>query len=297
VPAGGAFLLPVLDGRLYLRSAHPCRSSVGGRRALGAVTMHTSYVVGNRVIVGRSAHRVVSCRQRPRRARAAVRVVGQRQASRFLGEHLADRAVRFVWTAPVGGRAVAPASSLGIEVIKIWEAAAGKEAIADTHVADGALDATRLIAASDRHRAIMPGKAQQGRMEADLIATSVRHHAQQLQIRLWVRQAAHRNSRADPLHGVRAAGCRGTAATPRRVRLRTSRSASSLPTTRRRLSSNRGPASPPALPGVRCHPNQFRHSASDMRGSAQPSTRVACMRVNRVGGSPVNRFSFIASIS
>ena len=96
------------------------------------------------------------------------RVVGQRQqASRFLGEHVADRAVRLVGTAPVGGRAVAPDLGLGIEVTKILEAAGGKEAIAD--VSDGALDATLLVAASDRDRArfkaIMPGKAQQGRMK------------------------------------------------------------------------------------------------------------------------------------
>ena len=108
------------------------------------------------------------------------RVVGQRQqANRFLGEHLADRAVRFVGTAPVGGRAVAPDLGLGIEVIEIFEAAGSKEAIA--YVSDGALDATLLIAARDRHGArfiaIMPGKAQQGRMEADRIAAPFQHHA------------------------------------------------------------------------------------------------------------------------
>jgi hypothetical protein len=130
--------------------------------------------VGDRVIVqveadiGRLADRDCGALEQWRR------VVGQRQqAGRFLGEHVADRAIRLIGTAPVGSRTVAPDLGLRIEIIKIFEAAGGKEAIADV--------STLLIAASDRYgarfKAIMPGKAQQGRMEADRIAAPFQHHA------------------------------------------------------------------------------------------------------------------------
>src|SRR4029453_2293312 len=125
-------------------------------------------VMGNRAIVqveadiGRLADRDRDALEQRRR------VVGQRQqAGRFLGEHLAYRAVRLVGTASVGGRAIAPDLGLGIEVIEIGEAAGSKEGIA--HVADRALDAALLVAAGDRYGAgfiaIMPGKGQQGWME------------------------------------------------------------------------------------------------------------------------------------
>ena len=104
-----------------------------------------------------------------------------------------------VRTAPVGGRAVAPALGLGIEVIEIREAAAGKEAVAD--VADGALDATLLIAARDRYGArliaIMPGKAQQGRMESDRIATPVQHHALEIVVQQDMGDTVPRGERRD----------------------------------------------------------------------------------------------------
>jgi hypothetical protein len=59
------------------------------------------------------------------------RIVAQRQqASRFLSEHLADRAVRFIGAASVGGWAVAPGLGLGIEVIEIFEAWGSKKHVA-----------------------------------------------------------------------------------------------------------------------------------------------------------------------
>ena len=55
-------------------------------------------------------------------------IVGQRQqAARFLGEHRADGALRFVGAAPVGGGANAPSLGLGIEVIQIREDAGREE--------------------------------------------------------------------------------------------------------------------------------------------------------------------------
>ena len=153
-------------------------------------------VVGNRVIVqveadiGRLADSDRDMFEQRRR------IVGQRQqASHFLSEHLADRAVRFIGAASVGGRAVAPDLGLGIEVIEIFEASGSKKRIAG--VSDGALDATFFVTARDRHGArfiaILPGKAQQGRMETDRVAAPFQHHA--FEIVVQVRHGEHRAMR------------------------------------------------------------------------------------------------------
>ena len=91
------------------------------------------------------------------------RVVWQRQQSRcFVGEHLADGALGFVRTAPVGGRAVAPGLGLGVEIVEIGEVAGSEERV--TYVTYGSFHAAFLIAARDRDGprfvAIMPGKTQ-----------------------------------------------------------------------------------------------------------------------------------------
>ena len=72
-------------------------------------------------------------------------------------------------------------------------------------------------------------------------------------------------------------------ATRHRVRPRTPRSASSLPTTRRHLSSNRGHASPPALPGGRYHPTNSGTPRQIYAGPCShrqqiPAARGACRR-------------------
>ena len=120
------------------------------------------------------------------------RIVRQRQqARRFLGEHLADRAVRFARTAPVGGQAEAPGLGLGIEVVEIGEAAGGEEGVA--HVADGALDAALLVAAGDRHRtrlvAVVPGEGEQRRMEADRVAAPFQHRTLEIVVEQNARHA------------------------------------------------------------------------------------------------------------
>ena len=71
---------------------------------------------------------------------------------------------------------------------------AAKKRVAD--VADGALDAALLVAARDRHRArfiaIMPGKAEQGRMEADRIAAPFQHRALEIVVEQDTRDAVPR---------------------------------------------------------------------------------------------------------
>ena len=84
---------------------------------------------------------------------------------------------------------------LGIEVIEIFEASGSKKRIAG--VSDGALDATFFVTARDRHGArfiaILPGKAQQGRMETDRVAAPFQHHA--FEIVVQVRHGEHRAMR------------------------------------------------------------------------------------------------------
>jgi hypothetical protein len=158
--------------------------------------------------------------------------------------------------------------------------------------------------ASDRHARVAPGGwsgnavRQHAAHGARRVRRSLRHNRfgrdrQQLQIRLWVRQAAHRNSRADRAswcadrqaprrrtprlpgywpcmraqHGVRHGVDAAPPSRPRRracpsmperysaTRHRVSRARpAALPATRSHLSSNSGHASPPALPGGRYHP-------------------------------------------
>ena len=61
---------------------------------------------------------------------------------------------------------------LGIEVVEIGDVAGGEEGLA--HIADGAFDAALLIAARNGNRTrlvtVVPGEAQQRRMEADRVA-------------------------------------------------------------------------------------------------------------------------------
>ena len=121
------------------------------------------------------------------------RIVGQRQQMRrFLGEHLAHAAVRFVGTAPVGGQAIAPGLGLGIEIIEIGEAAGGEERI--PHVSYGSFHAAFFVAARHRHRAgfiaVVPGKAQQRRMEADRIAASFQHRTLEIVVEQNARHTA-----------------------------------------------------------------------------------------------------------
>jgi hypothetical protein len=70
--------------------------------------------------------------------------------------------------APVGGRALAPASCLGVEVGQVGEGARGEEALA--HVADRALHPARLVA-------MVGGERQQRRVEADGVALAFEHGA------------------------------------------------------------------------------------------------------------------------
>jgi len=101
------------------------------------------------------------------------------RAGHLLGEHRAHAALRRIGAAPVGGGAGAPGLGLGIEVVEAGEAAGGEERVAD--IADGTLDAAFLVAARHRHRArliaAVPGKAQQGGMEADRVAAPFQRRA------------------------------------------------------------------------------------------------------------------------
>ena len=94
-------------------------------------------VVGNRVIVQVEGHRRRLADRDCDALKQRCQVVGQRQqASRFLGEHLADRAVRLIGTATVGGRTVASATNV--------ESSRSLKLQQQRHcpcVSDGALDA------------------------------------------------------------------------------------------------------------------------------------------------------------
>jgi hypothetical protein len=88
------------------------------------------------------------------------------------------------WAAAIRRRATAPSLGLDIEVVETGELSGRKEIIA--HIADGALDAALLIAASHRHRTrvvtIMSGERDQGGMKADGIAVALQHGALEIVI-------------------------------------------------------------------------------------------------------------------
>ena len=76
---------------------------------------------------------------------------------------------------------------------------AAKNDIAD--VSDGALDAALLVAARDRHGArfvaIVPGEAEQGRMEADRVAAPFQHRALEIVVQQDTRNALPRGEGGD----------------------------------------------------------------------------------------------------
>ena len=109
-----------------------------------------------------------------------IGVVRQHQQLwRFLGEGLADAEGVLSGTAPVRRQAAAPGLGLDIEVVEIGELSRREEVVA--HIADGALDATLLVAACHRHRtrlkAIVTGERDQGGMEANGVALALQHCA------------------------------------------------------------------------------------------------------------------------
>jgi hypothetical protein len=89
--------------------------------------------------------------------------------------------------------------SLPIEVSQVDEVSRGKERLAD--VADGALDAPFLVAASDgdgaRFKAVMRGERQERRMEPDRIAMAFEDGALQIVVEKNARHAAERFERID----------------------------------------------------------------------------------------------------
>jgi hypothetical protein len=128
------------------------------------------------------------------------RVVRQgKQARRFVGEHLADGALGFVRTTPVGGWAMAPGIGLGVQIVETGEASRGEECV--THVSDGSFHAALLVAAPDRDGprfvTVVPSKTQQCRMEADCLATTFQHRALQIVVQQDTRNAIPRGKGGD----------------------------------------------------------------------------------------------------
>ena len=109
-----------------------------------------------------------------------IGIVRQCQQSRRFGrKDLADAETVLSRTAPIRRDPVAPGLGLNIEILHIGEVAGGEEAVA--HIADGALDAALLVAASHRHGAgfvtIISGELDQGGMEPDGVAVAFQHRA------------------------------------------------------------------------------------------------------------------------
>jgi hypothetical protein len=113
------------------------------------------------------------------------------QSRRLIEEDLMHRICWLFWTRPVCRSAIAPDRSLGVEIVDINKMARCKEAVAD--IANRTLDAAFFIAARHRDRAgliaIVRGKRQQRRVEANGVTLAFQHRAFKIIVQLNTRTA------------------------------------------------------------------------------------------------------------
>ena len=97
----------------------------------------------------------------------------------FMGKHLAHPPAAIFGAQPLGGDLLAPRRGLSIQIGKVGKFTRRKEAVAD--VANGALDASFLIAPGHCHRARLEAtvrsKLQQGGVEVNGLADAFEHRA------------------------------------------------------------------------------------------------------------------------